>query len=211
GLERLTQPEQPVRETLQLLAALGLLERVAERLAGEAGRFVDELLGTPEGHALLDLDAQLVEVDDRERRRLECHLAELDGLREVDLFLGGEERDLPDLLEVHADRVVDADEVGGEDRRDAVLALRFLGLLFLFLDLVPRRPAVGFEDLDVVVVERDEELFDLTGFGIRKPAGDVLLGEIALLLPTRNETLGLLAVLGMDPDALRGRGLRGFL
>src|SRR5205823_3862975 len=211
ALQRVTQLEEPVRDALQLLAALLVAEGETEGLVREASGLVDEFLRAAEGHALLDLHAELVEVDHRQRRRDERLLAELDGLREVDLFLGGEERDLPDLLEVHADRVVDADEVGGEDRRDAVLALRFLGLLFLFLDLVPRRPAVGFEDLDVVVVEGDEELFDLTGFGVREPAGDVLLGEIALLLPTRNETLGLLAVLGMDPDALRGRGLRGFL
>jgi hypothetical protein len=76
---------------------------------------------------------------------------------------------------------------------------------------VPRRPAVGFEDLDVVVVERDEELFDLAGFGVGDAAGDVLLGEVALLLAARDEALRLLAVLGMDPDALRGRRLRGFL
>ena len=38
-------------------------------------------------------------------------LPELDGLGEDDLLLGGEERHLGDLLEVHADRVVDADEV----------------------------------------------------------------------------------------------------
>src|SRR5207249_3188969 len=63
----------------------------------------------------------------------------------------------------------------------------------------------------VVVVEGDEELFDLTGFGIGQPAGDVLLGEVALLLSAGDETLGLLAMLGMDPDALRGRGFRGFL
>ena len=41
-------------------------------------------------------------------------LAELDGLGEDDLFLGVEERHLADLLEVHPDRVVDADHVRGE-------------------------------------------------------------------------------------------------
>ena len=41
-------------------------------------------------------------------------LAELDRLGQDDLFLGVEERHLADLLEVHPDRVVDADHVGGD-------------------------------------------------------------------------------------------------
>jgi len=72
-------------------------------------------------------------------------------------------------------------------------------------------PRSGLEDLDVVVVEGDEELFDLTGFGVGDAAGDVLLGEVALLLPAGDELPRGLAVLGMDPDALWRRGLRGFL
>src|SRR5207237_283163 len=83
-----------------------LAEREAERLVGEAGGLVDELLRTSERHALLDLDAELIQMDHRQRRRDERLFAELNGLREVDLFLSGEQRDLPDLLEVHADRVV---------------------------------------------------------------------------------------------------------
>jgi len=151
-------------------------------------------------------------MDHRKRRRLESHLAELDGLGEVDLFFRRQERDLPDLLEVHADGIVDADEVRGEDGGDAVLALGLFGLLFLFLDLVIARAAVGLEDLDVVVVERDEKLLDLPGFGVGDAAGDVLLGEVALLLAAGDELLGGLAVLGVDPDALGRRGLsRGFL
>ena len=39
-------------------------------------------------------------------------LAELDGLGQDDLFLGGQQGDLADLLEVHPDRVVDPDHVG---------------------------------------------------------------------------------------------------
>ena len=41
-------------------------------------------------------------------------LAELDRLGEDDLLLGGEQGDLADLLEVHPDRVVDPDHVGGQ-------------------------------------------------------------------------------------------------
>ena len=54
------------------------------------------------------------EVDQRARRVLDRQLAELDRLGQHDLFLGGQERDLADLLEVHPDRVVDPDQVGGE-------------------------------------------------------------------------------------------------
>ena len=54
-------------------------------------------------------------------------LAELDGLGQHDLFLGIQERHLADLLEVHADRVVDADHVGGD--RVQLLGGRLLGHL----------------------------------------------------------------------------------
>ena len=54
-------------------------------------------------------------------------LAELDRLREDDLLLGGEQRDLADLLEVHPDRVVDPDHVRGQ--RLELLGRRLLDLL----------------------------------------------------------------------------------
>src|SRR5438105_10205314 len=123
ALQRVTQLEEPVRDALQLLTAFLVAEREPERLVREASGLVDEFLRAAEGHALLHLDPELVEVDHRQRRRDERLLAELDGLREVDLFLCGEQRNLPDLLEVHADRVVDADEVARQDRCDRVLAL----------------------------------------------------------------------------------------
>ena len=54
-------------------------------------------------------------------------LAELDRLGEDDLLLGGEERDLADLLEVHPDRVVDPDHVRGQ--RLELLGRRLFDLL----------------------------------------------------------------------------------
>ena len=54
-------------------------------------------------------------------------LAELDRLGQHDLLLGVEQRDLADLLQVHADRVVDADHVGGD--RVQLLRRRLLGRL----------------------------------------------------------------------------------
>ena len=54
-------------------------------------------------------------------------LAELDRLGQDDLFLGVEQRHLADLLEVHPDRIVDADHVGGD--RVQLLLGRLVGLL----------------------------------------------------------------------------------
>ena len=53
-----------------------------------------------------------MERDDALPGRLDHLLAELDGLGQDDLFLGGQQGDLADLLEVHPDRVVDPDHVG---------------------------------------------------------------------------------------------------
>src|SRR5439155_16057811 len=209
-LQRVAQLEKTVREAPQLLAALFVVQRVAERLVREPRRLVDELLRTADRHALLHLDAQLVEVDGRERRRHERLLAELDRLCEVDLLLRGEERDLADLLEVHADRVVDADEVRREDRRDGVLALHLLGLFLFLFDLGPVRSTLGLEDLDVVVVEGDEQLFDLRGLGVRDRADEVLLRDVALLTSLREQALRMLLVLRVDPGALGCCGLAVF-
>ena len=59
-------------------------------------------------------------------------LAELDGLGEDDLLLGVQQRDLADLLEVHAHRVVDADHVLGHGVQ---LGLRGGLVLLVVLDL----------------------------------------------------------------------------
>ena len=56
----------------------------------------------------------LVERDDALPRLLGELLAELDRLGEDDLFLGRQQGDLADLLEVHPDRVVDPDHVRGD-------------------------------------------------------------------------------------------------
>ena len=53
-----------------------------------------------------------MERDDPLPGRLDHLLAELDRLGQDDLFLGGQQGDLADLLEVHPDRVVDPDHVG---------------------------------------------------------------------------------------------------
>ena len=68
-----------------------------------------------------------MERDDPLPGRLDHLLAELDGLGQDDLFLGGQQGDLADLLEVHPDRVVDPDHVGGDGLE--LLGGRLLDLL----------------------------------------------------------------------------------
>ena len=76
---------------------------------------------------------------DRLLRLVDDLLAELDRLGQDDLFLGVEQRHLADLLEVHPDRVVDADHVGRD--RVQLLGGRLFGHLGVELGrrLFPRR------------------------------------------------------------------------
>src|SRR5439155_617864 len=91
-------------------------------------------------------------------------------------------------------------------------ALQLLGLFLFLFDLGPRGRALGLENLDVVVVEGREQLLDLAGLGVRDRPNDVLLRDVALLAPARDETLGRLAVLRVDPALRRRRrGRRGLL
>src|SRR5438093_10493713 len=80
ALQRVAQLEKPVRDALELLTAFFVAKREAERLVREASGLVHEFLRAAEGHALLDLDTELVEVDHRQRRRDERLLAKLDRL-----------------------------------------------------------------------------------------------------------------------------------
>ena len=73
------------------------------------------------------VEGPLVERHHRLPRLLDHLLPELDGLGEDDLLLGGQQRDLADLLEIHPDRVVDADHVGREGLE--LLGRRLLDLL----------------------------------------------------------------------------------
>ena len=79
------------------------------------------------GLALSVVERPLVERHEALPRLLDELLAELDGLGQDDLFLGGQQGDLADLLEVHPDRVVDADHVGTDGLE--VLGGRLLDLL----------------------------------------------------------------------------------
>ena len=86
--------------------------------------------------ALGVVEGPLVERDDPLPGCLDHLLAELDGLGQDDLFLGGQQGDLADLLEVHPDRVVDPDHVG-RDR------LELLGGGLLDLLRVELRGCIG--------------------------------------------------------------------
>ena len=129
-----------------------------------------------------------MERDDTLPRRLDELLAELDRLGQDDLFLGGQQGDLADLLEVHPDRVVDPDHVGGD--RLELLGGRLLDLGRVQLGrrvggkLVVDGLAVLADDLDrdvaavrVVATAEDEILvvvlvvstFGRTTFAARRP------------------------------------------
>ena len=87
--------------------------------------------------------------EDRLLRLVDDLLAELDRLGQDDLFLGVEERHLADLLEVHPDRIVDADHVGGDrvqllgGRLFRDLGVELGGRLLPRLSCRPRRAATS--------------------------------------------------------------------
>ncbi len=138
----LHQPRPRLVVEVRRAARLGQLDRrhldrlalaagpPVDRVAGDARRLLRQVEGAHGGHAAslrLGVEGDPgVQVHQRSGRILDRQLAELDRLGEDDLLLGGEERDLADLLEVHANRVIDADEVGGE-RLEVLLALLGLG------------------------------------------------------------------------------------
>ena len=80
----------------------------------------------------------------------------LDRLGQLDLVVGGEQADAPDLLEVHADRVVERDRVHHLDV-DQHLVVDLLDLFEVLL-------AVG--DLDPDLFEGGEDAEDLVGLGV---------------------------------------------
>src|SRR3954468_18090015 len=91
--------------------------------------------------ALRVVQRPLVERRDRLPRLLDHLLAQLDGLGQDDLLLSRQQRDLTDLLEIHPDRVVDADHVGADGLE--VLGRRLLDLFRVELGRTLRRKARG--------------------------------------------------------------------
>ena len=160
-------------------------------VAGHPRRLLGQVEGAHGGHAprlRLGVGADPgVQVDQGSGRVLDRQLAELDRLGQHDLLLGGQEGDLADLLEVHADRVVDPDQVGGERVEVLVepLALDDRGGL---LRVEPRlgdegRVVVRVEHLDAALLGGGVELLDLAGVHLRLRHGgqDLVVGDEAVL------------------------------
>ena len=107
---------------------------------------------------------------------LGLHVAPLDTLGQRDLFFGGEQRYLADLLEVHAHGIVGRGlhrevELGGGFRLGARLAVG--------------GRAVTFDHVDAEVGERVVDLLDLFGreLHVAQRVGDVGALQVALLAP----------------------------
>ncbi len=131
-----------------------------------------------------------MEREDPLPRRLDQLLPELDGLGQDDLLLRGEERDLADLLEVHPDRVVDPDHVGGD--RLELLGRRLLDRLWIELGRGVARQ-LGRCGFDPVLRDDDDpDVGTVAAGGLRT--------EVELLV----FVLVLIVILG-DGDAGRAR------
>jgi len=106
----------------------------------------------------------------------------LDRLGELDLIVGGEQADAPDLLEVHAHRVVQRDRIHHLDVEQH--------LVVDLLDLLEVLLAVG--DLDPDLLERGEDAENLVRLGVqlREALEDVVGREVALLLALDDESFG---------------------
>ena len=104
--------EMEVRRRQEQLARARVRHRPADEVVGLLAER-QAMLGLGRARLALGVvERPFVERDDPLPGRLDHLLAELDRLGQDDLFLGGQQGDLADLLEVHPDRVVDPDHVG---------------------------------------------------------------------------------------------------
>jgi hypothetical protein len=139
----------------------------------------------------------LTDRDDEAQVRLDHLLlrdqvAALDALGEADLLVGGEQRHLPDLAQVLAQRVEAGLDVQVE-----------LGCL-LAADDVRRARLLrrAVEELDVVVEEVGVEVLELLlgDLGLLERAGDLVVCEVPLLLALLHQCLELFDIGQSDVD-----------
>ena len=133
------------------------------------------------GLALGVVERPLVQRDEALPRLVDELLAELDGLGQDDLFLGGQQGDLADLLEVHPDRVIDADHVGADGLE--VLGGRLLDLLGVELGRPLGRELGGGVERGVVGDDLDVHLGIATrGGGLRTEVEIVVVVVIVVVI-----------------------------
>ena len=133
---------------------------------------------------------------------LRVHVAALDELRERDLLIGGQERDLPDLAQVEAQRV--------ERRLDREIELRLDLLLLDRHGLRVREVLVldAFVELDRVVDQVRVEVLDLLlrELDVVESRDDLVVREEPLLEPLLDQALELLDLGEGDIDGQHGLG-----
>src|SRR2546422_1742739 len=195
--DRLPDPPGRIRAELVSLSPVELLDRTDETQIPLLNKVQEE---HPAAHVFLgDADDQAqVGLNEATLRFL---VALLHALSQVDLLFGGKERDLPDLLEVHPDRVIDRD------------TLR-LGRLFLLLALALLLGLLGvFDDIDPLLQEPGIDAVDELDIllGLRKLLQDVVVRQKPLFFAQLDQGLQL----GLDSlvsyRRLRRRLLLGHL
>src|SRR2546423_3747104 len=135
------------------------------------------------GQQLVDRTLAPVQLfDDVQRLHRIVQRLGLDRLRQLDLVVRRQQRDAPDLLQVHAHRVVQGDRVHHLDVEEHLV----VDLLHLFEVLL----AVG--DFDPDLLERGEDPEDLVWLGVDlgEALEDVVGRQVALLFALDDELLG---------------------
>src|SRR5216684_3396472 len=173
----------------------GCVEQVLELAqVGKAQQLLRDVrllaLALDRGQALDDvgqhlLDGALARVDlleDVQRLEGVVERLGLDGLRKLDLVVGREQAHAPNLLEVHADGVVQRDRIHHLDVEQHLV----IDLLDLFEVLLSVR------DLDADLFERGEDPEDLVRLGVDlgEALQDVVRSEVALLLALDDQLFG---------------------
>ena len=169
---------------------LGALVRRSRRgpSCGPRRRTAADAAAWRSGSSLGVVGGPLVERDDPLPGRLDQLLAELDRLGQDDLFLGGQQGDLADLLEVHPDGIVDPDHVGRE--RLELLGGRLLELLGVELGRGVRRQRGG----GGLALDRNVDRYVLLGrvdeaLG-RRPELEIRLEIVVVILVVDLDRLG---------------------